>query len=76
MCAMPLNPAQKQAQLLPCFAGARKPLGDYVTKLTLDTLHGLYVSLGAAPLKTCFRTLPEALRGRGACRNSQWTGTL
>src|SRR3982751_2221568 len=47
---MPLNPAQKTAQITPCFPAARKPMQQYIDKLKLDTLHDMHTQMGAAAL--------------------------
>lgn len=47
---MPLNAVQKQAHLAPQFAGARKPLANYISKIGLDRLYDVQNGPGGANL--------------------------
>lgn len=59
---MPFNDAQKQTAIAPCFAAARKPLADYINKITLDRLYLLHGAIGAATLTSLARAFyPDTL---------------
>jgi len=47
---MPFTAQQKQLAFAPCFAAARKPMQDYIDRLTVDELFNLHTAIGAGSL--------------------------